>query len=371
MIRIHDHTLNVTCSRGYIWFLGLNIVFCLWLLWRDAPHTSGLFDSAVLHTLYVVIIALSGLNMLIAYLTRSRRLVVGYFACLGATSLLGILWAIVFFRLVEHYSSPVITLVLLIIILLPATIALYISAPLLTLFSLPLVISLVLSEFLLFQKFNWSQLTGTAIIFGVVLSARYILLEWYLRTQRSERKNKLLIHQLNKAAYNDGLTGLKNKRSLAPFFENVTANLQHDEALFAILIDIDFFKQYNDIYGHIAGDSCLRQVAGCIKNAVRKGIDGVFRFGGEEFVILTVGSHTAYPRELAQRLRHNIDEARIEHQGSTIAGHLTVSIGIARWGAGMPVDILLDEADQALYQAKRNGRNCVEYRHASLSTHEP
>lgn len=175
----------------------------------------------------------------------------------------------------------------------------------------------------------------------------------------SEDKNKLLIEKLYQEANVDSLTGLGNRRHLYSFFECKTRTLAPDEKIFAIVIDIDFFKQYNDLYGHIAGDKCLRDVANCIYQSVRKEKDGVFRFGGEEFVILTSGNDRTSPERIAARLTQNLQKAGIIHKGSSVDRFLTFSAGIARWEAGMSIDKLLVLADQALYKAKQSGRNTI------------
>ena len=219
-----------------------------------------------------------------------------------------------------------------------------------------------LSELAAFEKFHFLQISGSIIIFLVVITARYILLEWYLRSQKNEYAKNLLIKKLTRLAHRDALTGLFNKGSLAPHFADNTRLLAlSGEKLFMIIMDIDFFKQYNDLYGHVAGDACLVNAAQCITRSLRQSSDTAFRFGGEEFVILTRCHQLEDAVHIAERIRKSIAMAKIPHKGSQISAYLTASFGVAPWRERDSLETFAEKADKELYKAKQAGRNRVSF----------
>ncbi len=125
-----------------------------------------------------------------------------------------------------------------------------------------------------------------------------------------------------------------------------------------LMLDVDHFKQYNDHYGHPGGDRCLQQVAGCLQSSLREDIDMVGRYGGEEFVLFLDQVDAAGAQLIAERIRDNIALLALPHVRSATACYVTLSIGIAPWQPEATLESLCEQADQALYQAKRNGRNC-------------
>ena len=126
-----------------------------------------------------------------------------------------------------------------------------------------------------------------------------------------------------------------------------------------ILLDVDYFKNYNDCYGHPEGDICLTSIAQCVKNVVQRPADLVARYGGEEFVVILPDTDERGAMIVAQRINLAVTELAIAHQASQIADHVTVSIGIATQipQSGKSVKNLITQADVALYQAKDQGRN--------------
>ena len=347
--------------KGYLWFLCLNIIFSLWLLVRVFSGGAIMLPGENYVVPLFCVIGFSALNLLTVLVVREGVNEGFYRKCLPAIVLtFGVLWAILFFHLFNDFRQPTITMVILTIILLPATITFYISGRLLALFSTPIVFSLIYGEFLSPGKFNVIQTIGAVIILVVVLSARYILLEAWQRTQRSEYEKSLLIKKLVKLANYDTLTGLFNRRSMNEFFAETQLQLaQSDKSLFLIVLDIDFFKQYNDIYGHVAGDKCLIEVARCIEESLRKASDAAFRLGGEEFVVLAVCDSMENAVSISRRIQKALSDLRLRHTGSSVSDRITLSQGIARWQPGMPLETLLELADKALYQAKRDGRNRI------------
>jgi diguanylate cyclase (GGDEF)-like protein len=128
------------------------------------------------------------------------------------------------------------------------------------------------------------------------------------------------------------------------------------------MIDIDYFKDFNDAYGHIQGDEALIEVASIIDNSFNRVGDLVARYGGEEFVVLVPNFDYDDAKAMADNLRQKIHDAGIENIGSTVSPYLTVSIGVATMvpKTKYPVNYIVDEADSALYLAKKSGRNIVK-----------
>lgn len=160
----------------------------------------------------------------------------------------------------------------------------------------------------------------------------------------------------------DGLTGINNRRGFDHQLERLVSLCRdRDIPLCVLMIDVDFFKNYNDLYGHQAGDECLRQVAGLLCRVVSRSQDFVARYGGEEFVCILPETDITAARILASELLAAMSELNIEHKGSLVAEYLTLSIGITGCdGKNMPsAKTLIGLADAALYEAKAKGRNCM------------
>ncbi len=160
----------------------------------------------------------------------------------------------------------------------------------------------------------------------------------------------------------DYLTGIPNRRKLDEFLEEQWSTAVREQLPISIMmIDIDFFKLYNDTHGHIAGDRCLQAVAGVLNRCSREDKDFVARYGGEEFLFVVTGMNKEETLLGGEKLRAEIEALCLEHHISSISPYITISVGI-NWLMPTTKDLLPDaigRADQALYQAKRNGRNQV------------
>ena len=159
----------------------------------------------------------------------------------------------------------------------------------------------------------------------------------------------------------DALTGLANRRGYTDFLEREWLRaVRAQTSIGAAMVDVDFFKGYNDRYGHPAGDACLRAIANTLRVSVRHGVDLVARYGGEEFVILLPGADAVAIQFVANRARRAIEELREPNEGAP-GGSVTVSVGVACRLVTMGDDLksLLQQADMALYAAKHGGRNRV------------
>ncbi|MCA9755504.1 MAG: diguanylate cyclase [Candidatus Eisenbacteria bacterium] len=167
--------------------------------------------------------------------------------------------------------------------------------------------------------------------------------------------------QLREAAIRDGLTGLFNHRC---FRERLDAELKSSERSGApvsvVLVDVDHFKHFNDLNGHLAGDECLRFVARCLETVVSQ-VGIAARYGGEEFVLVLPGSDAEAGYEVAERLRVEIERADIPQAQTQPLGRLTVSAGVSTSPSdGENANALIERADERLYAAKSAGRNNVQ-----------
>jgi diguanylate cyclase (GGDEF)-like protein len=160
----------------------------------------------------------------------------------------------------------------------------------------------------------------------------------------------------------DGLTGIPNRRAFDERFDAEWRRaIRVRGALALAMIDIDYFKAFNDSHGHVEGDECLRCVAKTLEAAARRGEDFVGRYGGEEFVLLSSSGDQASIAGLVETLRARIEALRLPHGASAVAPWITVSSGVAlcRPTPEMQATDLLESADAELYKAKHRGRNCV------------
>jgi diguanylate cyclase (GGDEF)-like protein len=157
----------------------------------------------------------------------------------------------------------------------------------------------------------------------------------------------------------DGLTGIYNRRYMEMTLQQLTATLTRADAKFAIMMmDVDFFKKYNDTYGHAEGDECLKSIAHALDKAILRSSDFVARYGGEEFVVVLPGTDESGARLMAEKILQDIRDLKIPHEKND-AGIVTISIGIAAGDntPGYSWEDYLKKADDALYMSKENGRN--------------
>jgi diguanylate cyclase (GGDEF)-like protein/PAS domain S-box-containing protein len=183
-------------------------------------------------------------------------------------------------------------------------------------------------------------------------------------TERKAEESRLADERekLEGLVFKDGLTGLYNRR----YFDEQIARLWQrsgadwNQALAVLMIDVDNYKHYNDAYGHQSGDECLQALAIAIAAAVMRPADIVARYGGEEFAIILPATDHAAALEVAERVRATVEQLAIRH-AEGIGGMVTVSVGVASAGPvrGAEPALLVAAADQALYTAKRRGRNQV------------
>jgi diguanylate cyclase (GGDEF)-like protein len=172
-----------------------------------------------------------------------------------------------------------------------------------------------------------------------------------------------LNEELQRLAILDELTGIANRRFFNIVFAQEWGRAAREVIpLSLIFIDIDFFKNYNDTYGHSWGDECLKRVASALSGSVKRPTDQVSRYGGEEFAVIV--PHTAIhgARTMAEGLRAKVEALGLEHCGSLVHSRVTISLGVAcaTPERGLSPESLVQAADRAVYEVKRGGRNRVE-----------
>jgi len=198
-------------------------------------------------------------------------------------------------------------------------------------------------------------------ISNTVLSRKSQSLSQEVQQQNEELKRTNA--RLRELAENDALTGLRNRGSFDELAaEHFSASVENGVPVTVLLLDVDYFKAYNDYYGHQGGDICLCNVAKIIKSGLDSPDIMVARYGGEEFVALLLGFDATKASGYADKIHQILREERIEHTRSVISDRITVSIGLASTVSQEDLNIdsldqLVSAADEALYEAKRRGRN--------------
>ncbi len=183
-------------------------------------------------------------------------------------------------------------------------------------------------------------------------------------SERKKTEQKLLDmqRQLEDFSFRDGLTGAANRRKFDSVFDNEWNEARRNvQPLSLILFDIDFFKQYNDHYGHVQGDDCLKQVARALGSAATRPRDFFARYGGEEFVLVLPATDENAAMNVAERCRQAIFKEQIAHAASPSGQLLTVSMGVCSIipsSTDTPIQFI-DAADRRLYRAKQGGRNRI------------
>ncbi len=169
--------------------------------------------------------------------------------------------------------------------------------------------------------------------------------------------------QAQEHALTDGLTGIPNRRHFDAMLQGEMDRLQRSKSpLSLIMLDIDFFKKFNDKHGHVAGDHCLKCVASVVKECVGRTSDFVARYGGEEFAVVMPGTKTRGAQIVAERIRQAVAKLSIVLDGAGTCDQVTVSLGVVTIYPGRTEidEKIVDLADMALYRAKSNGRNRYE-----------
>lgn len=222
-----------------------------------------------------------------------------------------------------------------------------------------------------FQRESEARMARLKALQAMVLSAMLVVLllealfifQPAVLTIRRETENLAAANlELRRLSNSDGLTGIANRRLFEEFLaQEWQRAVRQRQALVLIMIDVDHFKYYNDTYGHQAGDDCLRRLADVLRANVKRTTDLVARYGGEEFVAVLPDTGADGAAEVAERLRIAVAALAIPHAASPVSGVVTVSLGAAAMlpAPGVSPAAIVAMADQAMYQAKQQGRNRV------------
>ncbi|MFT3930190.1 MAG: sensor domain-containing diguanylate cyclase [Spongiibacteraceae bacterium] len=182
--------------------------------------------------------------------------------------------------------------------------------------------------------------------------------------KKNEEQIMRLQRELEELSFKDGLTGVANRRMFDSIMEVEWANARrHHQPLSLIILDIDHFKQYNDCYGHIQGDDCLRKVSQALSTVGTRSRDFFARYGGEEFVLVLPETDVEAAKKIAERCRSVIFKQQIPHANSPTSQLVTISLGVGTITPSHDAESItfIESVDRLLYKAKQNGRNCAVY----------
>ena len=174
-----------------------------------------------------------------------------------------------------------------------------------------------------------------------------------LEQYKTLREKENLEEEVRRLSITDDLTGLYNHRHFFKTLEAELARLKRQKTSLSLLMfDLDNFKKYNDLYGHLEGDKVLKTVGEIVKNSIRSNVDTGYRYGGDEFTVLLIGASADRAGTIAERIRSSIEQAK--------SHHITVSIGLSEYRDSFDLEGFVKSADDAMYRAKNSGGNRVE-----------
>ncbi|HEH4313826.1 TPA: GGDEF domain-containing protein [Klebsiella pneumoniae] len=359
-----DNVQRHALSMSMPWLAFVNIAFALMIFFPNFIFTY--FDKrllthrAVIPYIEAALIAVIIISAILVIIALTPRLAQGRYTLNIITGLLlalSLCWSLSNYCFIFFWTLPF-AWPLLVILMTTGLTALYHHWPGITAFMLPLWVTALLAGIQLHYHTEIRFLILWAIFTAILLYGRRILQRWYDEAWDTHQENMQLIQRLESIANQDALTGTANRRALNAY---LAAIWQQKTPLALMMIDVDYFKRYNDRYGHQAGDECLSSVAQVLKMAVRAEGDLVARYGGEEFVVVLPGVSLAHATAIAERIQQKIREAGLPHAASAVASEVTVSIGIVASDGTVPIETLIARADSALYQAKNKGRNQWSY----------
>ncbi|EIY5009870.1 GGDEF domain-containing protein [Klebsiella quasipneumoniae] len=359
-----DDVQRHALSMSLPWLAFVNIAFALMIFSRNFIFTyfdkKLLTHQAVIPYIEIALIAVIIISAILVIIAITPRLAQGRYTLNIITALLLVLslcWSLSNYCFIFFWALPF-AWPLLVILLTTGLTALYHHWPGIIAFMLPLWGTALLAGIQIHYHAEIRFLILWAIFTAILLYGRRILQRWYDEAWDTHQENMQLIQRLESIANQDALTGTANRRALNAYLAEIW---QQNTPLSLMMIDVDYFKRYNDRYGHQAGDECLSSVAQVLKMAVRAEDDLVARYGGEEFVVALPRVPLVHATAIAERIQQKIHEAALPHEASEVASVVTVSIGIVDSDGTVPMETLIARADSALYQAKNKGRNQWSY----------
>ena len=338
------------------WFTFVNVSFALIIFFRNVLISN--FDRSIgaqtdvlplINEIAGGIIALSILLVLFIYRLPARFTPIS----MAILLIISLMWSYCSYYFIVWWQLPF-AWPLSVILMLTALAALYYHPPALLLFIVPLWLTALLASVQLNQGVNVRFLLVWLTLTAILIYGRFILQRWFDEAWLRYQESRMLIARLDVMAHQDVLTGTANRRSMENFLDDA---LLQAEPFALIMLDVDYFKRYNDHYGHQAGDACLAKVADIMKTSVRSPVDLVARYGGEEFVIVLPASSLDQAAQVAERVQANLRETALPHAASEVSETVTVSMGITLSKGGDSASGIIARADEALYRAKQQGRN--------------
>ena len=339
-------------AKNLPWLAFVNVSFAVMILLRHvllkasdplyphSPYLTKIIDASMLG-----IIILSAALILMAW-RRIAGISVVLFICSA-------IWSVACFWFITQLLLPHVW-PLCVILLLAGLTALYFYPKGLLAFVLPLWVTLPVASWMLNGGINIHFIVIWSVFSLILICGRFILISWFDEAWRRNQQNQLLISRLDALAHQDPLTNTANRRKMEVVLENA---VEQKKAFSAIMLDIDYFKRYNDTYGHPAGDDCLARVAQVLKQSVRTPDDVVSRYGGEEFLVILFNCPADIAEKVAARIQDGLRKEAIPHSTSTVSDRVTVSMGIAEMAEGLAGTEIIARADTALYRAKEAGRD--------------
>ncbi|WP_317179072.1 GGDEF domain-containing protein [Lelliottia amnigena] len=341
---------GLAMNMPWLAFVNISFALVIWLrnslfdnidaFYQVSPHASLLINIAMLG-----IISLSA--MLIVMALRHYQGIGATLLVISAIWSVCCVWFIVYWQLPHAWP-------LYVILILTAIAALYYHLSGLLCYVLPLWLALPVASIMLNHGVNIRFATLWLVFTLIIIFGRILLLRWFDEAWQRNQQNQMLIARLDALAHQDALTETANRRAMESILENAVSQ---QKSFSLIMLDVDYFKLYNDTYGHQAGDECLARVAQALKQSVRTPDDVVSRYGGEEFVVILFECSAKMAEQVAARIQDTLRVFAIAHSASKVSNCVTVSMGIAGMTPGLSASQLIAQADAALYRAKEAGRD--------------
>lgn len=354
-----DEMVAHALSLNLLWLGFINIGFAIIILLRNSLFPG--YDQnlpASHHTLWAVdgsMLCIIVLALVAILIVKRRRLPLATSKLILAILLCwqGVLWSVCAYQFVAEWQLPF-AYPFSVMLMLSAMAALYVFPLTLFLFIVPILGALLLASLHLNQGVNTHFLLIWLFFCLILISGSLLLQRWFTLAWQRHSENQLLISRLETLAQQDALTGVANRRVLEDY---LALMVTQQKPLAAIMLDVDYFKRFNDHYGHQAGDDCLRQIANVLNISVRTPEDLVARYGGEEFVLLLPTATFAQAITVTQRIKVKLAAAAIPHTASEVSSFVTISMGVSISTGHTSAKALIAAADAALYRAKQAGRN--------------
>ncbi|WP_246033081.1 GGDEF domain-containing protein [Shewanella canadensis] len=268
-------------------------------------------------------------------------------------------WLLVFWGLRDGMDETLVAIEAMFdILILTWAIALFPNRKAMIIATVPLMVSVCAIRLNAYPQSPLFPITKLLCFVAIVSTGQKIMESWFIKAVSRDVENKKLVRQFRRLALIDGLTQLSNRRQFDTIVEQeIRAAERNHNPLSLIMMDIDFFKRFNDSAGHSAGDECLIAVAQVLTETVKRPRDLVSRYGGEEFVIVLPSTDLQGAAKVAKAIRDALATRALPHPSSDVSPRVTMSQGVCQWQSGMSSEALIIAADEQLYRAKQAGRD--------------